>query len=118
MMEVSHSLSETLKNENKESGKTLSTLKEVLGNAHELTKTFVEGKMNDTTDDNLTLFKQRFQISVDAPVGRKYFFSILKRLIAFVVFECFFKLPFSDLHFKATSAGDLQVDKLHSYSTL
>lgn len=44
MTEVSQSLSETLKNENKESGKTLSALKEVLGNAHELIKTLTEGK--------------------------------------------------------------------------
>lgn len=44
MTDVSQSLSETLKSENKESGKTLSVLKEVLGNAHELTKTLVEGK--------------------------------------------------------------------------
>lgn len=42
--DVSHSIGETLKNENKESGKTLSALKEVLGNAHELTKILVEGK--------------------------------------------------------------------------
>lgn len=44
MTEVSQSLSETLKNEYKESGKTLSALIEVLGNAHELTKTLTEGK--------------------------------------------------------------------------
>lgn len=44
MIETSSSLSETLKSENKESGKTLSSLKEVLGTAHELTKTLVEGK--------------------------------------------------------------------------
>lgn len=44
MTDVSQSLSKTLKSENKESGKTLSALKEVLGNAHELTKTLVEGK--------------------------------------------------------------------------
>lgn len=44
MTGVSQSLSETLRSENKESGKTLSALKEVLGNAHELTKTLIEGK--------------------------------------------------------------------------
>lgn len=44
MTEVSKSLSDNLKNENKESGKTLSALKEVLGNAHDLTKVLVEGK--------------------------------------------------------------------------
>lgn len=44
MTEVSKSLSDNLKNENKESGKTLSALKVVLGNAHELTKVLVEGK--------------------------------------------------------------------------
>lgn len=42
--EASSFLSETLKSENKESGKTLSALKEVLGSAHEITKTLVEGK--------------------------------------------------------------------------
>lgn len=44
MTDVSQSLNETLKSENKESGKTLSALEEVLGNAHELTKTLIEGK--------------------------------------------------------------------------
>lgn len=44
MTDVSQSLHETLKSENKESGKTLASLKEVLGTAHELTKTLVEGK--------------------------------------------------------------------------
>lgn len=46
MIETSSSLSETLKSENKESGKTLSSLKEVLGTAHELTKTLVERLMD------------------------------------------------------------------------
>lgn len=44
MTDASRSLHDTLKSENKESGKTLSSLKEVLGTAHELTKTLVEGK--------------------------------------------------------------------------
>lgn len=44
MTDVSQSLHETLRSENKESGKTLSSLKEVLSTAHELTKTLVEGK--------------------------------------------------------------------------
>lgn len=42
--EASSFLSETLKSENKESGKSFSALKEVLGSAHEITKTLVEGK--------------------------------------------------------------------------
>lgn len=44
MTDVSQSLHETLRSENKESGKALSSLKEVLSTAHELTKTLVEGK--------------------------------------------------------------------------
>lgn len=44
MTVVSQSLHETLRSENKESGKALSSLKEVLSTAHELTKTLVEGK--------------------------------------------------------------------------
>lgn len=42
--DTSKSLEQTLHTENKESGKTISALKEVLGGAHDLAKTLTEGK--------------------------------------------------------------------------
>lgn len=54
---------------------------------------------------DLTLIIQHFSIHVDIPLGRKYFFSILKRICALIVTECYFGQPLSELHQYSTAHG-------------
>lgn len=59
----------------------------------------------DSKPPNLKLAFQEITLHVDAPVGNKYFFGILKRICAFVIFESYFGIALSDLHFRATCAA-------------
>lgn len=45
---------------------------------------------------------QHFEASVDAPIGKKYFYNVVKRVSALIILECTFELKFSDPQFLAT----------------